>query len=90
MKEIWEQVLANSLSGIHKSKIICSAAKLNFFKTPAYDLCILIASGFLVPCAAHTRLFSSLASQFHSVYNCLLARLMVNITEAEMVLYVCL
>jgi hypothetical protein len=25
MNEIWERVLANSFSGIHKSKIICSA-----------------------------------------------------------------
>ncbi len=27
MNEIWERVLANSFSGIHKSKIICSALK---------------------------------------------------------------
>jgi hypothetical protein len=26
MNEIWERVLANSFSGIHKSKIICSVA----------------------------------------------------------------
>ncbi len=32
----------------------------------------------------------SLTSQFHSLYNCLLARLKVNIREAEMILSVCL
>jgi hypothetical protein len=26
MNEIWERVLANSFSGIHKSKIICNVA----------------------------------------------------------------
>ncbi len=29
MNEIWERVLANSFSGIHKSNIICSAAWVN-------------------------------------------------------------
>ncbi len=29
MNEIWERVLANSFSGIHKSKIICSAVRGN-------------------------------------------------------------
>jgi hypothetical protein len=28
MNEIWERVLANSFSGIHKSKIICSVAQI--------------------------------------------------------------
>jgi hypothetical protein len=28
MNEIWERVLANSFSGIHKSKIICSVGGL--------------------------------------------------------------
>jgi hypothetical protein len=34
MNEIWEQVLANSFSGIHKSKIICSveAGGLQFWR----------------------------------------------------------
>jgi hypothetical protein len=29
MNEIWERVLANSFSGIHKSKIICSVGHRN-------------------------------------------------------------
>jgi hypothetical protein len=28
INEIWERVLANSFSGIHKSKIICSAGPI--------------------------------------------------------------
>ena len=32
MNEIWERVLANSFSGIHKSKLICSEPNRELFK----------------------------------------------------------